>query len=380
MEKGDELLCFWADVAAKNLDTDKDVFGRVETDHFVALRHFVGDEQYKDDVKNVLGPIQNYFINRGSELRVQICTGVYFLTPEDSRNINVDRMLDYARMAEKKLRSENREGIGFYNERQWQIGRLITEVTGRLPIAIKHGEIQVWYQPQVEFKSGNIIGAEALCRWNTAKHGFIPPSEFIPALEEAGLIYELDCYVWETVCKDLKRWNEQGKHRTVSINLSRADFAKARDIPEHFKSLVQTHGLSPEQLHIEITETAYVDNPELLISTTQKLREYGFCVEMDDFGSGYSSLNMLKEVQVDRIKLDLRFLTETGDHERGRIIIGHIIKMAHSLGMEIIAEGVEKEEQASFLNSLGCGEMQGFYYYKPMPTEEFERLIDENEG
>jgi EAL domain-containing protein (putative c-di-GMP-specific phosphodiesterase class I) len=147
-----------------------------------------------------------------------------------------------------------------------------------------------------------------------------------------------------------------------------------RDIPEHFNSLTRKYGLSPDQLRIEITETAYVENPDLLICTTKELREFGFQVEMDDFGSGYSSLHMLKEVPVDRIKLDLYFLTETGDQKRGSNIIKHMIQMARSLEMDIIAEGVEKTEQAEFLIENGCYEMQGFYFYKPMPVQEFEKL------
>ena len=132
--------------------------------------------------------------------------------------------------------------------------------------------------------------------------------------------------------------------------------------------------MTPKQLHLEITETAYVENPELLITTTKQFREYGFQVEMDDFGSGYSSLNMLKEVQVDRLKLDLHFLTESGDSEKGRIIIQHMILMAKALGMSLIAEGVEREEQARILHELGCDEMQGYYYYKPMACEPYEKL------
>ena len=159
------------------------------------------------------------------------------------------------------------------------------------------------------------------------------------------------------------------------MNLSCADFAGEPDIPGLFRKFIQTYQLTPDQIHIEITESAYVENSEFLVSTTEKLRKYGFKVEMDDFGSGYSSLNMLKEVFVDRLKLDLRFLTEKGDLMKGRIIIKHIIKMAHSLGMDLIAEGVEYNEQAAFLSALGCTDMQGFYFYKPMPVDEFEKLI-----
>ncbi len=374
MKAGDELLCFWADKAMDNM-TDIDAFCRLEADHFAVLRHMGGDEQLSEDTKAVFDPVQNFFIDRGRDIHIRISTGIYALTPEDHKAVNVDQMLDYARVAEKKLRDGHRDGFAFYNSEQWNLGKLYAEVTGRLPAALRSGEIQVWYQPQVNYETGEITGAEALCRWKHSMRGWISPSNFIPALEEAGLVYDLDCFVWERVCKDIQRWNKAGEHKSVSVNLSRADLTKNTNIPDHFLKLVKQYELTPDQLHIEITETAYVENPELLILMTKKFRDYGFRVEMDDFGSGYSSLNMLKELQVDRIKLDLYFLTETGDSEKSRVIISHMIKMTKALGMDIIAEGVEKEEQARFLYELGCSSMQGFYYHRPMPAEEFESLF-----
>lgn len=374
MKAGDELLCFWAEKAMQNM-TDIDAFCRLEADHFAALHHLGGDDHLPTDTKEVFEPVQNYFVDRGQDIYVRLSTGVYALTPNDHKNINVDQMIDHARMAEKKLRDGHREGFEFYNNEQWTLEKLFAEVTGRLPAAIRSGEVQVWYQPQVNYETGKITGAEALCRWKHNTRGWILPGKFVPALEEAGLIYDLDCFVWEMVCRDLQRWNKEGNRLTVSVNLSRADLVKNNNIPDFFLSLIEKYDLTPDQLHIEITETAYVENPEILISTTQKLRSYGFLVEMDDFGSGYSSLNMLKEVQVDRIKLDMYFLTETGDTEKSRIIISHIIKMTKALGMDIIAEGVEKEDQARFMFELGCCSMQGYYYHKPMPAEDFENLI-----
>ena len=203
------------------------------------------------------------------------------------------------------------------------------------------------------------------------------PFDFIGTLEEAGLIFDLDRFVWERVCQDLHRWNEQGKRRSVSVNVSRDDIREDRDIPAHFQNLIQAYNLSADQLHIEITETAYVENPGFLISTTEKLRSLGFQVEMDDFGSGYSSLHMLKEVPVDRIKLDLHFLTSSGDFEKSRVIVRNITRMINELGMNMIAEGVETVAQADFLQNIGCNEMQGYYFYKPMPVLEFEKLNDE---
>ncbi len=376
---GDDLLRFWARKSMENL-SDDEAIGRVAADHFVVLRHISDDERLNIDKRNVFEPVNNYFINQGKQNRVQICSGIYVLTPKDFREIDVDHMLDLARVAEKKAR-ENRKGdFEFYNRGQWERGKRIADIINYLPIGMKNGDIRVWYQPQVNYETGEITGAEALCRWDHSKLGWLHPAGFIETLEDAGLIYDLDCFVWDRVCQDLQRWNAQGHHRSVSVNVSRDDISENRDISEHFYKLIQTYDLKPDQLRIEITETAYVENHDILIETTQRLRSLGFQVEMDDFGSGYSSLHMLKEVPVDRIKLDLHFLTSSGDPEKSRTIVSCMINMVRLLGMQMIAEGVETIEQAEFLNNQGCSEMQGYYFYKPMSVEDFEVTMQKGYG
>ena len=372
-EAGDELLRFWAGKSVANLSEDEAI-ARVEGDHFAVLRLIAGEEAMREDEVNVFLPVQNFFINQGKENRVQICSGIYVLTPRDFRQIDVDHMLDLARVAEKRVRMSRQGNFEFYNPEQWKKGKRIAEIINYLPAAIKSGDIQVWYQPQVNYATGRVTGAEALCRWDHTKLGWLYPFDFISTLEEAGLIFVLDSFVWEKVCQDLHRWNEEGKRRSVSVNVSRDDIRDDRDIPGHFLELIKKYDLAPDQLHIEITETAYVENTEILIRTTEKLRSMGFQVEMDDFGSGYSSLHMLKEVPIDRIKLDLHFLTESGDPEKSRTIISCMIQMIRLLKMEMIAEGVENVEQADFLRSKGCCEMQGYYFYKPMPVSDFEKI------
>lgn len=376
---GDDLLRFWANKTMATL-SENEAISRLEGDHFAILRHIGGEERVRSDDEDVINSVRSYFTDRGKENRVQVCGGVYVLMPDDYRKCDVDHMIDLARVAEKRVRDTMKDGYDFYNPEQWEKGKRTADIISHLEAAKKAGEIKVWYQPQVDFKTGRIIGAEALCRWNHAKLGRLSPAEFIPTLEEAGLIHELDFYIWESVCRDLQRWNKQGFHRSVSVNLSRSDITEKRDIPGFFCDLIKKYGLSTDQLRIEITETAYVERPALLISTTEKLREAGFMVEMDDFGSGYSSLHMLKEVPVDRIKLDLHFLTKSGDPEKSRIIISYMVQMVNSLGMMMIAEGVETSDQAEFLQNDGCSEMQGYYFYKPMPVEDFEKISGDAEA
>ena len=372
MEAGDELLKFWAKTSMDAL-SEEEAFCRIDGDHFAILSRADEEEHAVRHEKNVIDRVRSYFTDRGREVRVRVCGGIYVLTAEDYRRPNVDRMLDYARVAEKRVRETRKDGYEFYNPDQWEKGKRVAEVINHLPAALRDGDVHVWYQPQVDGQTGEIIGAEALCRWDHDKLGWLLPTEFVEVLEEAGMIRDLDCFIWDRVCRDLQRWNGQGKHRSVSVNVSRRDIQADQDLAGHFRGLAETYGLTPDQLRIEITETAFVKNPADLISTTKKLQEYGFKVEMDDFGSGHSSLHMLKEVPVDRIKLDIHFLTDSGDPEKGRIIVSHMIQMVRDLGMDLIAEGVETEEQAEFLRNRGCTGMQGFFFHKPMPVEEFEK-------
>ncbi|MBR4455814.1 MAG: EAL domain-containing protein, partial [Solobacterium sp.] len=373
-DAGDDLLKFWADHIRRNL-SDKEAVGRVSGDHFAVLHTVEGEDKIHDDEQKVVEPVRNYFIDRGKENRVQLCTGIYVLTQEDYRARNVDHMLDCAKVAEERVRETRRNGYEFYNPEQWEKGKRVADVVSWLPTAIATGELQVWYQPQVDYGSGMIIGAEALCRWSHKTLGMLSPSEFIPILEEAGMISDLDSYVWETVCKDLKRWNEAGLQLPVSVNMSREDIRSDNDVSGQFRNLIRTYGLSADQIRVEITETAYVNDPDALIRTTLQLQESGFQVEMDDFGSGNSSLHMLKEVPVDRIKMDLHFLSGTGDLRKGCIIVSYMVQMVNALGMKLIAEGVETEEQARFLYDHGCNEMQGYFFSKAVPVSEFEALL-----
>ena len=370
---GDDLLKFWAD-KSREVMTDKEAICRIEGDHFVVLRCAGGDEQLSKDGSDVMDQVRNYFIDRHKDSKVRICSGIYVLTPEDYQTPDVDHMIDFARVTEKRVSENLKDSYGFYNPEQWKKGMRTADIIGNLPLAITSGEIQVWYQPQINYETREIAGAEALCRWNHKKLGFISPGEFIPILEESGLIYDLDCFIWERVCRDLERWNRQGIHRSVSVNVARCDIKEEYDIPNHFRNLLKTYELTPDQLRIEITESAYADNSDIIIDVTKKLQEYGFEVEMDDFGSGYSTLNMLKDIPVDRVKLDYYFLTKSGDLEKGNIIVSYIIRMVRDLGMKLIAEGIEDVSQAEFLTKNGCSYMQGYYFGKPMPVQEFEAL------
>ena len=230
----------------------------------------------------------------------------------------------------------------------------------------------VYLQPKVQLGTGKMIGAEALVRWRHPELGMISPAEFIPVFEKNGFIYSLDMYVCRKTCEILKRWKETGMHGIpIAVNVSRMDIYHG-DLPEQFGKLIETYGLKPQDLHLEITESAYISDSQQLLAVVERLRDSGFVVEMDDFGSGYSSLNTLSELPIDVLKLDLKFLREETETKRRHATMQAVINLALELGLQVIAEGVETKQQAQRLALMGCQYAQGYYYGHPMPQEEFE--------
>lgn len=242
-------------------------------------------------------------------------------------------------------------------------------------------EFRFFLQPKVNMLNGKIVGAEALVRWAHRTKGLISPGKFVPILEDNGFITNLDRYIWEEVCKWLRSWIDRGREPLpISVNVSQIDVF-AGDVAEYFEDLIKKYDLSPNMIDIEITESAYAKEYSLINKTVDRLRKAGFKVLLDDFGSAYSSLNMLRNLKVDVLKLDMKFLDTNEDrenNEKGISIIDSIVGMSNQLGLPIIVEGVERLDQVEVLTKLGCVYAQGYYYYKPMPLKKFEELIKDN--
>ncbi len=254
--------------------------------------------------------------------------------------------------------------------------RILAEVQEGL----KKDEFVFYVQPQCDIATGKIVGGESLVRWKHSTKGMISPGAFIPILENNGFIADLDRYIWDKVCHWLRSWLDSGHQPVpISINVSRIDIF-SMDVPAYLQSLMQKYDLSPKLLKVEVTESAYAESNDKIIRTVKQLRDLEFLVMMDDFGSGYSSLNMLKSVSVDVLKLDMRFLDiDEQEEEKGIGILESVVNMARQMRMPIVVEGVETQKQENFLLKMGCRYTQGYYYYKPMPVEDFEKLIsDEN--
>ena len=301
--------------------------------------------------------------------------GIYSInTDTDSPEIMYDR----ATLALSNAFEGQPDHICHYTQEMESRLEKEVELLSEIQEALKNNEFTFFAQPQCNIATHQIVGAEALVRWVKPDGTMVSPGAFIPVLEKNGMIDRLDRYVWDKVCAWIRSWIDRGFQPVpISINVSRVDIF-SMDVPAYIFSLLEKYQLSEHYVKVEITESAYTESDERITSTVNILRGKGFKVMMDDFGCGYSSLNMLKNIPVDVLKLDMRFLdiSET-EEEKGMNILESVVNMARLLRLPIIVEGVETEKQEQFVQSLGCRYIQGFYFYKPLPVKQFEELLSD---
>lgn len=364
INKGDEILTHIANTI-KRLASDSSVYGRLSGDRFalcMSRRHF-SKELFGTEVRNLSQLLGS------SAYKLHVHIGIYDIVDKD---VEPSVMCDRAFMAIATIKSSFTDMIAYYND-DIRVATLEEQkVTGEFVSALNDGQFCFYLQPQVSV-TGKVLGGEALVRWIHPERGMIPPGEFIPVLEKTGYICRLDMNTWELACRKLREWYDNGfTDYYISVNISPKDFYFT-DVYKTFTELVERFGIKPENLHLEITETAIMNDFKKQLVLIQRLREYGFCVEMDDFGSGYSSLNMLKDMCVDTLKVDMEFLRKTENTERAHTILKMIISLSKQLGMEVITEGVETKEHVDLLTEIGTDIFQGYYFSKPMPVDEFEK-------
>ena len=247
------------------------------------------------------------------------------------------------------------------------------ELIADLDAALTEGQMKMYLQPQISAE-GKMTGAEALVYWVHPEKGIISPGRFVPVFERNGLISDVDRYMWEQACVQLRKWKMEGRTDLyISVNISAKDLYYM-NIYQVFLSLIARYQINPKNLKLEITESAIAMDFDRHLELIGKLRSIGFVVEMDDFGSGYSSLNMLKDINVDVLKIDMAFLRKGNDEEKSKKILKMIISLSKQLGMQVVTEGVEKEEQVQFLTEMGCDVFQGYYFNKPLDVETFEKI------
>ena len=324
----------------------------------------------------------NYLYDRLSAIVDEHATAsgfkpVFGVSIADKRISFLD-LYDQARMALDYARGDFKTDIVLYEPAMRERDEREYRVLLDFQRGLREQEFVVYLQPQCRISTRKIVGAEALARWVRPDGSIVPPNDFVPILEKHGFVTDLDCYIWERVCAKMHAWIESGHAATpVSMNVSQNDFY-AIDVPAHFAHLVEKHQIDPSLVKIEITESAFGEEASLIEEDIKRLREMGFLVLMDDFGSGYSSLNRLSSLNVDAIKLDAEFLNlEDETRRKGVRIVESVVSMAKTMALPIICEGVETKEQIDFLDSLGCRYIQGFYYYRPMTTDDFEALVSD---
>ena len=323
---------------------------------------------------DLVSSLEGVFKGRNIHLKLQLSIGRYLI---DDKGISISEMTNNALLAKRTVKGRYNVSVAYFDDEMRRRSIEEQRIIGHMDYALAEGQFEVWLQPQYNHETGAMTGAEALVRWRSPEQdAMIPPNAFVPVFERNGFIYELDKYVWEQVCKLLRRWLDEGKEPLpVSVNVSRIDVLQD-DFYERITGLVEAYAVPTELLRLEITESAFSFDTALIISMVKRLQERGFTIEIDDFGSGYSSFNVLKDVPADVLKLDMMFLSGEDRTGRSGNIIESVVRMAKWIGVQIIAEGVETREQADFLSSIGCSIVQGYLYDRPLPLAAFEEKFD----
>ena len=368
-EAGDSVLADLGHELDRVADAHQGVAGYFGGDDFALLvpaGHFDADNLYER--------IHNIIIDHGASVGFMPGIGA----SHSQGNMSAYTLYDQASLACHEAKSDRKARVKFFSQAMVSKAEADYNLLSEFKKALANHEITFYLQPQCRSENGKVVGAEALARWIKPDGRMIPTVSFIPTLERFDFVPNLDRHIWEEVCRWIRKVLDEGKPLIpVSVNISPADIF-AMDVPAFLDGLVKKYRLPKEAVKLEITESAYSEDSERVRSTVQTFREMGFLVLMDDFGSGFSTLNMLRELNVDIIKLDANFLRMSKTNERkGMNIIESIINMAKMMAMPVIVEGVETKEQCEYLMGLGIRYIQGYYFFKPMSTHDFETLIAE---
>lgn len=363
--KGDELLRYIAELLQNS--TRSVLAARFNADMFYFLT------KHRDEYRaELFSPWMRKVNEFPIDMDVKIHCGIYFIK---DNTLPVSVMCDRAQLAAEK--NKGMYNLPFFYSDDSIRQKLMEEqfITSNMRTALENEQFQVYYQPKYDLNNEMVAGAEALVRWIHPEKGMLSPGIFVPLFERNGFISQLDQYVWERACQDIREWMNKGYPEiAVSVNVSRADIYNPK-LADILLGLLAKYEIPIRYLHLEITESAYTDNPNQIILVVNKLRDIGFIIEMDDFGSGYSSLNMLAEMPVDILKLDMHFVQSETNKTSGKGILSFVISLAKWLNLAVVAEGVETSGQIAILRSMDCNYVQGFYYAKPMTKDDFETLL-----
>lgn len=386
VKEGEDLLSGIDGFLKARTDRDE-IFARYEGADFGVLLCCMGitPAQMQQNCQKRVRSILAELTGLKPEHKIHFHAGVYMIYPELTENknkycvrksVDVNQMYHYANAARVSTKCQEQQRISFFNQDILSAQLWERTVEDTMEEALYNEEFHVYLQPKYSPADARLVGAEALVRWISPEKGLIPPGRFIPIFERNGFITQLDDYMISHVAKLQAEWTIQGKKQVpISINVSRAHFSQ-EGLAEHICRLVDAYGPKHELIELEVTESAFFDDKDILVTTVKQLKAYGFHVSMDDFGAGYSSLNSLKDIPLDVLKLDGEFFRGEDDDGRGEVIVKEAIQLAKSLDMRVVAEGVEKKEQVDFLAKQGCDMIQGYYFAKPMPVNEFVEKVE----
>lgn len=365
---GNKVLCGIAKHFAANIDPSTEFVAHVNADLFVFFVRTNDVESKFAKIVNIKDSLSDILPTHYSLI---FSAGIYIITNPQDDQIN---MIDKASLTRKSIKGNHTNAFAYYNSTMNDALEWKKEITLSMEKALVNEEFHVFLQPKVLFKDCKIVGAEALVRWFSPTRGMIAPDKFIGIFEQNGFIKKLDFFVLEQVCKLLSKWSTQPDEFNIipiSINFSKLHI-RNEQLAEEILAITKKYNVSPKYLEIELTESVMLENLQAVVELANTLRANGFRVSIDDFGSGYSSLNFLKDLPVDILKIDKGFLNASANNEKGKLIIAKVIEMAKALRLITVVEGVETKEQQDLLRKMSCDIAQGFYYAKPMPIDEFE--------
>lgn len=369
-KQGNELLKSFAAVLKNSIICDKEMVMREVADEFAALYFYTTNEELEDRVHEIINKMSVLVLGE-NKVNIELAVGICEINDITSP---FDQIYDSANIAKKKHKTTRNNRWEYYSRELGEAEVFEKQLIDDIKDGIRRKEFKPWFQPKFDIQTGKMIGAEALVRWYQRDGRIVSPFYFIEFSEKNGLIYEIDKLIIHEVCKKISEWRQAGDAVIpISINLSRAYLNNIDSILQ-IKAILDQYDIPSTYIHLEITESAIVDNEKSLTKIVEVMHELGFKVLLDDFGVGYSSLVSIKDLNFDILKIDKSFVDAIGT-EKGNHIIKYTIELGKSLGMGIVVEGVETEEQYTYLKTLDCDFAQGYYLSKPLPNEKFEELL-----
>lgn len=368
-ETGDRILCDFASIITEE-NTNKEGIARISDDNFAVCLSYQNEKEIIDFIQSIYAKFNQIQKSKYPSTKFIVASGISLVNSKEDITVAIDN----ANIARKTIKNASQSTYCFFDINMQLNLQREAEINNTMEQALKDKEFVVYLQPKVSLHDNGLVGAEALVRW--VRDGIvILPGDFIPIFENNGFVVNLDFYIYEEVCKIIKGWMEQGKKLIpISLNVSRVHLHDERFVDD-IKHLADSYGIPYHLLELELTESIFLNNTEAAISAMKRLRSLGFGVSIDDFGAGYSSLNLLKDMATDVIKLDKEFFGHDNMQREEQIIVSSIISMAKQLNMKVLSEGVETQNQSDFLKSVLCDMAQGYLYSRPVPVGEFEKLL-----